>query len=126
MRVYLPFFPYNLLLSYSLPFISIGLVRDFKKKKNKNCLPWLHKPLIPAIREAEAGGTLWVWGQAGLQSEFQDSQSYTEKLCLENKTKLNQTKQPNKKQNSKQNKKQNSPTLLDRDVSSQGDLELPR
>ena len=29
---------------------------------------------------------LWVWGQPGLQSEFQDSQSYTEKPC--------KTKQP--------------------------------
>jgi hypothetical protein len=25
----------------------------------------------------------WVWGQPGLQSEFQDSQGYTEKHCLE-------------------------------------------
>jgi hypothetical protein len=25
----------------------------------------------------------WVQGQAGLQSEFQDSQGYTEKPCLE-------------------------------------------
>jgi hypothetical protein len=25
----------------------------------------------------------WVWGQSGLQSEFQDSQGYTEKPCLE-------------------------------------------
>jgi hypothetical protein len=24
----------------------------------------------------------WVRGQPGLQSEFQDSQGYTEKLCL--------------------------------------------
>jgi hypothetical protein len=24
----------------------------------------------------------WVWGQPGLQSEFQDSQGYTEKHCL--------------------------------------------
>jgi len=28
---------------------------------------------------------LWVQGQSGLQSKFQDSQGYTEKLCLENK-----------------------------------------
>jgi hypothetical protein len=32
----------------------------------------------------------WVWGQPGLQSEFQDSQGYTEKPCLE---KQNKTKQ---------------------------------
>jgi hypothetical protein len=32
----------------------------------------------------------WVQGQPGLQSEFQDSQDYTEKPCLK-KTKPNQT-----------------------------------
>jgi hypothetical protein len=41
----------------------------------------------PSTWEAEAG-------QPGLQSEFQDSQGYTEKPCLEkNKTKQNKTKQ---------------------------------
>jgi hypothetical protein len=29
----------------------------------------------------------WVQGQPGLQSEFQDSQGYTEKPCLKNKNK---------------------------------------
>jgi hypothetical protein len=29
----------------------------------------------------------WVRGQPGLQSEFQDSQGYTKKPCLEKKTK---------------------------------------
>jgi hypothetical protein len=29
----------------------------------------------------------WVWGQPGLQSEFQDSQGYTEKPCLGKKKK---------------------------------------
>jgi hypothetical protein len=32
--------------------------------------------------EAKAGRSLWVQGQPGLQSEFQDSQGYTEKPCL--------------------------------------------
>jgi hypothetical protein len=36
----------------------------------------------PSTREAEAGD-FWVRGQPGLQSEFQDSQGYTEKPCLE-------------------------------------------
>jgi hypothetical protein len=43
----------------------------------------------------------WVWGQPDLQSEFQDSQGYTEKPCLEkpkNKTKQNKTKQNKTKQ----------------------------
>jgi hypothetical protein len=36
----------------------------------------------------------WVRGQPGLQSEFQDSQGYTETPCLKKKqTKPNQTKQ---------------------------------
>jgi hypothetical protein len=32
----------------------------------------------------------WVWGQPGLQSEFQDSQVYTKKPCLKTTTKLDQ------------------------------------
>jgi hypothetical protein len=36
----------------------------------------------PSTREAEVVD-FWVWGQPGLQSEFQDSQGYTEKPCLE-------------------------------------------
>ena len=47
----------------------------------------------PSTKEAEAGRSLWVQGQPGLQSEFQDSQGYTEKPCLEkpnNQTKQNQ------------------------------------
>ena len=47
--------------------------------------------------EAEAGRVLWVEFEANLvyKSEFQDSHSYAEKLCLkQNKTKQNKTKQP--------------------------------
>jgi hypothetical protein len=39
----------------------------------------------PSTWEAEASEDFWVLGQPGLQSEFQDSQDYTEKPCLENK-----------------------------------------
>ena len=40
----------------------------------------------PSTQEAEAGGTLLVKGQPGLQRVFQNRlQSYTEKLCLKNK-----------------------------------------
>jgi hypothetical protein len=54
-------------------------------------------PLIPALgRQRQAD--FWVQGQPGLQSEFQDSQGYTEKPCL-NKTKQNKTKQNKTKQN---------------------------
>jgi hypothetical protein len=37
----------------------------------------------PSTQEAEADGSLWVWGQPGLQSKFQDHQGYTEKPYLE-------------------------------------------
>jgi hypothetical protein len=34
----------------------------------------------PSTQEANAGGSLWVQDQPGLQSEFQDCQSYVETL----------------------------------------------
>ena len=49
------------------------------------------------ILEVEAG-RLWVRGQSGLQSKFQDSQGYSEKPCLKTKTKKQKQKQTNKKQ----------------------------
>jgi hypothetical protein len=56
-------------------------------------------PLIPALgRQRQAD--FWVQGQPALQSEFQNSQDYTEKPCLE-KTKNNKTKQNKTKQNKK-------------------------
>jgi hypothetical protein len=46
---------------------------------------WWHMPLIPALgRQRQAD--FWVRGQPGLQSEFQDSQSYTEKPGLKKKS----------------------------------------
>jgi hypothetical protein len=41
-------------------------------------------PLIPALR-GQRQADFWVRGQPGLQSEFQDSQGYTEKPCLRKK-----------------------------------------
>jgi hypothetical protein len=53
-------------------------------------------PLIPALgRQRQAD--FWVRGQADLQSEFQDSQGYTEKPCLE-KPKKNKKKKRKKKE----------------------------
>jgi hypothetical protein len=50
-------------------------------------------PLIPALgRQSQAD--FWVRGQPGLQSEFQDSQGYTEKPCLRKK-KQKKTKEDN-------------------------------
>jgi hypothetical protein len=41
-------------------------------------------PLIPEFgRQRQAD--FWVQGQPGLHSEFQDSQGYTEKPCLDKK-----------------------------------------
>jgi hypothetical protein len=52
--------------------------------------------LILALRQRQAD--FWVWGQPGLQSEFQDSQGYTEKPCLEKQTKKQkQTKKERQK-----------------------------
>jgi hypothetical protein len=60
----------------------------------------------PSTWEAEAGGFLSsVRGQPGLQSEFQNSQSYTEKPRL--KTKQNKTKQNKTKQNKTNKQKSN-------------------
>jgi hypothetical protein len=43
---------------------------------------WWHMPLIPVLgRQRQVD--FWVRGQPALQSEFQDSQGYTEKTCLE-------------------------------------------
>jgi hypothetical protein len=58
---------------------------------------WWCTPLISALRRRQRQADFSVRGQPGLQSEFQDSQGYTEKHCLR-KTKQNKTK-------TKQNKK---------------------
>jgi hypothetical protein len=51
-------------------------------RKRSKTDQWWSTPLIPALgRQRQAD--LWVWGQPGLQSEFQYSQGYTEKPCLE-------------------------------------------
>ena len=52
----------------------------------------------PSIQDAETGGSLWVQGQPGLQSQFQDSPGYTKKSCLKSKGKQNKNKQTSKNQ----------------------------
>ena len=64
-----------------------------------------------STQEAEAGGFLHsVQGNPGLQSELQDSQSYTEKPCLK---KTNKQKKPKKQKTKKpKNKKQTNKRKL--------------
>ena len=58
--------------------------------KNKQTKPGMEMHTFnPITWEAEAGGGQ---GQVGLQSEFQDSQDYTEKPCLNKQT--NKQKEP--------------------------------
>ena len=45
------------------------------------------RAFIPSTLETEAGG-FCVWGQLGLQSEFQDSEGYTEELYLKKSKKF--------------------------------------
>jgi hypothetical protein len=64
---------------------------------------WCRTSLIPAPgRQRQAD--FWVRGQSGLQSEFQDSQGYTEKPCLK-KTKQNKKKKTAKPQHVEKNGK---------------------
>jgi hypothetical protein len=74
---------------------------------------WWCTPLIPAPgRQRQAD--FRVRGQSGLQSEFQDSQGYTEKPCLEKKKKQQQQKKSKQKKNNQtktKNKKQKTKLL---------------
>jgi hypothetical protein len=71
-------------------------------KKQKLSRAWWRTPLIQALgRQRQAD--FWVQGQPGLQSEFQDSQSYTEKPCL--KTKQNKKQKQKKKKKEKRKRK---------------------
>jgi hypothetical protein len=56
-----------------------------KTKEQIQSQEWWCTPLIPALRR-QRQADFWVRGQLGLQSEFQDSQDYTEKPCLEKRT----------------------------------------
>jgi hypothetical protein len=83
--------------TYIFTYIHTGehsYINKFRNKKNP-AGRWWCTPLVPAVgrqRQADFG----VPGQPGLQSEFQDSQDYTEKPCLE-KTKKKKRKTLNGK-----------------------------
>jgi hypothetical protein len=69
------------------------VVRNQEKKGRV----WWGTPIILALGRQRQVNFL-VRGQPGLQSEFQDSQGYTEKFCLEkNKNKNKQTKKQKEK-----------------------------
>jgi hypothetical protein len=81
-----------------------------KEKKRKESRVWWHTPLIPALgrqRQADFG----VRGQPGLQSEFQDSQGYTEKPCLKKPTKTEKKRKEKKRKEKKgkEKKKESCP-----------------
>jgi hypothetical protein len=63
----------------------------FAIKKSSECRVLCRMPLIPALGR-QRQEDFWVQGQPGLQSEFQDSQGYTEKPCLGKKNKTKQKK----------------------------------
>jgi hypothetical protein len=68
---------------------SLSCRRPYLKSKQGSWVWWC-TPLIPALRR-QRQVDFRVRGQPGLQSEFQDSQGYTEKPCLENKQTNKQT-----------------------------------
>jgi hypothetical protein len=74
-----------------------------KTKIKQTSRVWWRTPLIPGLgRQRQAD--FRVQGYPGLQSEFQDSQGYTEKPCLKktkNKTKQNKKPTPKSKQSKK-------------------------
>jgi hypothetical protein len=57
---------------------------NYSFKNSEKRWAWWRTPLIPALGK-QRQADFWVRGQLGLKSEFQDSQGYTEKPCLENK-----------------------------------------
>lgn len=62
----------------------------------------------PSTQDVEAGG--YLWGQAGLQIKFLDSQGcYTEKPCLEKIYGGKKTKPKPKKQKTKQQQQKPTP-----------------
>jgi hypothetical protein len=73
-------------------------------------------PTIPALgRQRQRQVDFWVRGQPGLQSEFQGSQSYTEKPCLKKPKQTN--KQTNKQKNNSTSI--NTPKLFPKDSARQ-------
>jgi hypothetical protein len=84
--------PTGLLLKADCSALTTGFGEfTWKYQYNTVSQAWWRTPLIPALgRQRQVD--FWVRGQPGLQSEFQDSQGYTEKPCLEKKKKKEKRK----------------------------------
>ena len=81
--------------------IQIYTHKEVLFTSSSNARLWWRTPLAALGRQRLAD--FWVWGQPGLQSEFQDSQGYTEKPCLEKqKHKTKQNKKKKKQQHQQQ------------------------
>ena len=65
--------------------LSLAFLLHTQKNKFQARQQW-RMLLIPARGRQRLAG-LWVWGQPGPQSKFQNSQSYAEKPCLEKQKK---------------------------------------
>jgi hypothetical protein len=70
---------------------SLGVFEEKILWLKKLSRAWCCTPLIPALRR-QRQADFCVRGQPGLQSEFQDSQGYTEKPCLKKPKKTKQNK----------------------------------
>jgi hypothetical protein len=55
------------------------------KQSVSECTQWVFLKINPSTLKRQRQVDFWVQGQPGLQSEFQDSQGYTEKPCLKKK-----------------------------------------
>ena len=78
-------------------FHTLSCIHTAHLKKQSYHQVWWRTPLIPALGR-QRQGDFWVWGQPGLQSEFQDSQGYTEKPCLRKPKKKKKNKNKNQNQ----------------------------
>lgn len=67
-------------------------------------------PLTIALGRQKSGGSLWVRGQAGLQSEIQDSQVCAEKYCFKKKNPKKKKKKikPKPQKQKQMNKQKNN------------------